>query len=82
VSEQETRQQTFLTQGQETSPECFPPPRQKAIQEFLLPQGRESAASLACGFFAAAKDRAAVKQEAGRLPFLKLFTFVRCRGIT
>ena len=68
VSEQETRQESFLKQGQETLQECLPPRGQKAIKEFFLPQGRESAASSACGFFAAAKDRAAVNQEAGDFP--------------
>jgi hypothetical protein len=46
---------------------------QKPVQESLWPQGRESAASLACGFFAAAKDRAAVNQEAGDFPSVETF---------
>jgi hypothetical protein len=68
VSEQETRQETFLPQGQETAQERSPPQRQKSIQEFLLPQGRETAAGSACGLFAAAKDRAVLNQEAGDFP--------------
>jgi hypothetical protein len=47
----------------------------EGLQEFLLPQGDKSVASSACGFFAAASDRAAVNQEAGGLPFPKFFTF-------
>jgi len=39
VSEQETRQESFLTQDQETAQECFTPLEQKAVQEILLPQG-------------------------------------------
>src|SRR5207249_11141806 len=39
----------------------------KAVREILLPQGSKCVGSSACGFFAAAKDRAAVSQEAGDL---------------
>jgi hypothetical protein len=67
VSEQETRQESFLLQDQETAQECFPPLGQKAVQEILLPQGGESIASSACGFFAASKIGAIVNQGAGDL---------------
>jgi hypothetical protein len=63
----------FLGLGQETAQENFPPKWRKAIQELLLPQGGESAASSACGFFAAAEDRAAVNQEAGDFPSIETF---------
>src|SRR5713226_1896423 len=60
----------------------LPPQGQKVIQEFLLPQGRESVASLACGFFAAAKDRAAVNQEAGDFPsWSSLLFFVAAKEL-
>ena len=58
----------------------FPPRGRKAVQELLFTQVRESIASLACGFFAAAKDRAAVNQEAGDFPSIE--TFFHGRGIT
>jgi hypothetical protein len=81
VSEQETRQETFLPQGQETFPERFRPQAQKAIQEFFLPQGSEDAACLACGFFAAAKDWAAVNQEAGDFASRKSLLFVAAENL-
>jgi hypothetical protein len=65
VSEQETRQ------------ECFLPQDQEADKTFVA-QIRESVANSACGFPAAALDRAAHNQEAGDFPSIE--TLFRCRG--
>jgi hypothetical protein len=56
VSEQETRHEFLLPRGQ------------AELQILLWPQVSESAESLACGFFAAAKAWAGVNQEAGDFP--------------
>jgi hypothetical protein len=69
VSEQETRQESFLPQSQETAQESFRPRRQKTVQEFLLPQGGETAANSACGIFAAAKISGGCEPGSGGLAF-------------
>src|SRR5258708_39888954 len=56
-----------LTREKKPAKICFPPLGEKAVQEILLPQGSKSVGSSACGFFAAARHRAAVNQEAADL---------------
>ena len=46
----------------------LPAARAKTVQELLLPHGSKCAGILACGFFAATKDRAALNREAGTTP--------------
>jgi hypothetical protein len=59
---------TFLTQGSETLFQHASANEAEKCLRALFPQVRESVASSACGFFAAARDWAGVNQEAGDFP--------------
>jgi hypothetical protein len=59
---------TFLTQGSETLFQHASAKEAEKCLRALFPQVRESVASSACGFFAAARDWAGVNQEAGDFP--------------